>query len=105
MSASVNPIAGPTDRTTALMAAFIFSPLICCHLVDFLKIERGVLLVDPWRRKYPTRQRMAAIIHLWGWPVCPCPIDSPLMPFFWVVKRRLSKLAWESTVLDTVADL
>ena len=105
MPASVNPITGPAARTTALMAAVMLSPLICCHLEAFLKLERGIFLLAPWRRRYATWRRMTTTGNPWGWPVCPCPIDSPLTPFFWVAKRRLTKLDWESTAFDAVAAL
>ena len=36
---------------------------------------------------------MAATAHALGWPVAPCPMDSPLTPFFCVIKRRLTKVA------------
>ena len=39
-----------------------------------------------------TQRRMAATAHAQGCPVSPCPIDSPLTPFFCVVKRRLTKV-------------
>ena len=93
MSASANLIAGPAAWTMALMAAVMSSPRICCHLMAFLKLERGVSLVAPWRQRYANWRCMAATEHPWGWPVRPCPIDLPLMTFFWVLKRRLMKSA------------
>ena len=65
MSASVNPIAGPAAQTTALVAAVMSSPHICCHLVSFLKLYIVVLLVAPWRQKYATRRCMSATGHHW----------------------------------------
>ena len=50
ISALVNPIAGPAARTTALISEMMSSPCICCHLVAFLKLERGFSLVAPWRQ-------------------------------------------------------
>ena len=35
---------------------------------------------------------MAATTHDRGWPVAPCLMDSPLTPFFCVLKRRLTKV-------------
>ena len=66
MSALVNPIDGPAARMTDLMAAVMLSPVICCHLVAFLKLERGVSLVTPWRQRYATQRRMSATGHTWG---------------------------------------
>ena len=54
MLALVNPIAGSAARTTDPMAAVMLYPLIYCHLVAFLKLDRGVLLVAPWRQRYVT---------------------------------------------------
>ena len=44
-------------------------------------------------RRYTTRRLMAATAHALGWPVVPCLMDSPLTPFFCVVKRGLTKVA------------
>ena len=66
MSALVKLIAGPAAQTTAPIAAVMLSPLIFCHLVAFLKLDRGVSLVAPWLQRYATRQRMTATGHPWG---------------------------------------
>ena len=89
MSSKVKPIDVPAYFTMALMAAVISPPWIYCHLLPFLKLEIGVLPVARWHHRYATRRCMAATGHSWGWPVRPCQINSPLTPFFWVVKRRL----------------
>ena len=43
--------------------------------------------------KCATHHRMDATAHARGCPVAPCTIDSPLTPFFCIVKRRLTKVA------------
>ena len=100
MSASVKPIDGPAAHTTAMTAAVVSSPWICCHLLLF-----SVLPVALWRCRYATRQHMAATEHPWGWLVRTFLINYPLNTFFWVVNRRLTKLAYASTALDAVTAL
>ena len=39
-----------------------------------------------------TRRRMAATAHAQGCPVAPCPINSPLAPFFCVINRKITKV-------------
>ena len=75
------------------MAVVISYPRIWCHFPPFLMLEIGVSSVVPLHRRYATRQHMDATGHPWGWPVWPCPIDLPLNPFFFVVKRRLTESA------------
>ena len=55
-------------------------------------VARCVLLGAPCCRKCSTRLLMDDTAHVWGWPVVPCPMDSPLMSFFCIVKRRLTKV-------------
>ena len=45
--------------------------------------------VVAWKGWVPTK---AATAHARGCPVAPCPMDSPLTPFFCVVKRRLTNV-------------
>ena len=45
---------------------------------------------------------MAASAHARGWPVAPCPIDSPLTPFFCVVKRSLTKVEKAQVAAEAV---
>ena len=49
-----------------------------------------------------TRRRMAATAHTRGRTVAPCPMDSPLMPFFCVVKRRRRKVEVEQATGEAV---
>ena len=89
MSDLVKLIDGPSSWTTALMAAVISSPRICCHLLPLLKLQIGVSLVVPWFSSYATWKFMDATGNPWGRPLRLCPIDSPLSPFFCVVNRRM----------------
>ena len=58
--------------------------------------------VAPCCRRCATRRRMAATAHARGCPVVTCPIDSPLTPFFFVVKRRLTKVAAAQVAAEAV---
>ena len=91
MSASVNPITGPTDPTTALMAAVISYQQICCHFLPLLKLDIVVYPVSTLHQRYATQRHIPATGHPWGCPVRLCPIYYPLTPFFWFVDRRLTE--------------
>ena len=89
----VKLIGRPAAKTTALMAAVMSYPWICCHLLPCLKLEIDVSPEVPWSHRYATRRLMAATGNPWNWPLQPCPINYPLTPFFWVVNRRLTNSA------------
>ena len=53
-------------------------------------------------RRCATRRLMAATAHSLGWPVAPCSMDSPLTPFFCVLKRRQTKVAAAQVAAEAV---
>ena len=55
ISALVKLMAGTATWTTALIAAVISLPKICCHLLLFFTTNMGVSLVAPWRQRYATQ--------------------------------------------------
>ena len=90
-SSRVNPTWGPMV-VVAARSAVVISALRTVDQVAPLKTAArcgsGVALCCC---RCATRRLMAATAHARGWPVAPCPMDSPLTPFFCVVKRRLKK--------------
>ena len=74
------------------------------HLNLLKTTARCVSGVAPFCRKCATRHCMADTAHAWGCPVEPCLIDSPLAPFFCVVKKRLTKVAEAQVVAEAVVD-
>ena len=92
-SSGVNPTWGPM-RVVATRSTVVILALWTVDQAFPLKTAaRCVSGVAPCCRKCATRRRMAATAHARGCPVAPCLMDSPLMPFFCVIKRRLTKVA------------
>ena len=103
-SSGVN-ITWVTMRIVAARSAVMISALWTVdHIVLLKTAARCVSGVALCCRRCATRRRMAATTHAWGYPVSPCPIDSHLMPFFCVVKRRLTKVAATQVAAEAVVD-
>ena len=90
-SSGVNPTWGPMRVVAARSAAVISALRTVYHVVPFKMAARSVSGMASYCRRCATRRRMAATAHARGCPVLPCPLDSHLMPFLCVVKRRLKK--------------
>ena len=86
----------PTWVSIIVVAARSAEVILVLRTVDhlfLLKTEAQCMsLGAPCCCKCATRCRMAAIAHAQGWTIAPCPIDSPVTPFFCVIKRRLTKV-------------
>ena len=81
-SSGVNPTWFPMIVVAARSAAVI---LALCNVDQLFPLKTAVICVSgvaPGCRKCATRCHMAATAHARGCPVAPCPIDSPLTPFF-----------------------
>ena len=101
-SSGVNPTWGPM-RVVAVHSAAVISALRTVdHVVPLKTAARCVSGVAPCCRRCATRRQMAATAHARGCPVAPCPMDSPLTPFFCVVKRRLTKVAAAQVATEDV---
>ena len=101
-SSGVNPTWGPMMVVAARSAAVILALRTVDHLTPLKTEARCVSGVAPCCRNYATRRRMAATAHAQVSPVAPCPIDSPLTPFFCIGKRRLTKVAAAQVVEEAV---
>ena len=101
-SSGVNPTRGLMIVVPAQSAAVISALRTVDHLTTLKTAERCVSRVAPCCRKCATRCRMSATAHTRGCPVAPCPVDSPLTPFFCLVKRRLTKVAEAQVVVEAV---
>mmetsp|Transcript_42841 Transcript_42841/g.130289 ORF Transcript_42841/g.130289 Transcript_42841/m.130289 type:complete len:298 (-) Transcript_42841:579-1472(-) len=88
-----NPTDGPNEATASRTAAVMSVLRTCVQLVPFLTAARGVLSVVRWDRSSTTSLPIAATAYAHGCPDRPCPIDSPLTPFFCVLKVRVTKSA------------
>ena len=101
-SSGVNPTWGPM-RVVAVRSAAVISTLRTVdHLVPLKTAAMCVSGVDPCCHRCATRLRMSGTAHARGCHVVPCQIDSPLMPFFFVVKRRLTKVVAEQVAAEAV---
>ena len=81
-SSGVNPTWGPM-RVVAARSDVVILALRTLDQAVWLKMAaRFVSGVDPCCRRCATRRRMDATAHAWGCTVAPCPMDSPLTPFF-----------------------
>ena len=90
-------------RVVSARSAAVISALRTVDQAAPLKTAaRCVSGVAPCCRICATRRQMAATAHARGWPVAPCPMDSPLTPFFCVVKRRLTKVAAAQVAAEAV---
>ena len=92
-SSGVKPTCGPMIVVAARSAVVISALRIVDHLFTFKTAARCVFGGALCCRKCDTWRRMAATAHARGCPVSPCPIYYTLMPFFCIVKRRLTKVA------------
>ena len=92
-SSGVNPTWGLMIVVAARSAAVISALRIVDHLFPLktalICMFGGALCF----RKCATRCQIAATAHARGCPVAPCPIYSPLTPFFCIIKRSLTKVA------------
>ena len=93
MPEAMNQIDVPATMIIAHMMAMISELLTCSHVLVYLVLATGVLLMAPWRRRCTTWRLIDVTGHLMGWPVCKCPINYPLTQFYGVVKISLTKLA------------
>ena len=91
MSSGVKLTWGPIILLVARSADVISAISTLYHSFTLKMASNCVLLGAPFCCKCDTRRLMAATAHARGWPVSPCLMDYPLMPFFCVVKRRLKK--------------
>ena len=103
-SSGVNPTWGPMIVVTARSAAVISALRTVDHLTLLKTAARCVSGVAPCCHKCATRRWMAATVHARGFPVELCPIDYPLKPFFFVIKRRLTKVVVSQVVAEAVVD-
>ena len=101
-SSGVNPTWGPMRVLAARSAVEISALRNVDHVVLLKTAARCVSVLAPFCRRCDTQRRMAATAHVRGCPVALCPIDSPLTPFFCVVKRRLTKVAAALVAAETV---
>ena len=92
-SSGVNPSWGPMIVVAARSAAVIYALRIVDHLFTLKTAARCVFGEALCCCKCATWRQMDSTAHTRGCPVAPCPIDSPLTPFFCVVKARLTKVA------------
>ena len=91
-SSSVNPTWGPMIVVAAQSDVVISALRIFDHLFPLKTAVRCVFGGALYCSKCATRIWMSATTHARGRPIAPCPTDSPLTPFFCVVKRRLTKV-------------
>ena len=92
-SFGVNPTWGPMRVVATRSTVVILALRTVDQAVPLKTAARCVSGVAPCCRRCATRCRMAATAHARECPVAPCPMDSPLTPFFCVIKRRLTKVA------------
>ena len=101
-SSGVNPTWVPMS-VIAARSAVVISALRTVDQAALLKTAaRCVSGLAPCCRRCATRRLMAVTVHARGCPVAPCPMDSPLTPFFCVVNRRLTKVAAAQVVDEDV---
>ena len=101
-SSGVNPTWGPM-RVVAARSAMVISALQTVDQAAPLKTAaRCVSGVAPCCRRCATRCLLAATAHDQGCPVAQCPMDSPLTPFFCVLKRRLTKVTAAQVAAEAV---
>ena len=98
----VNPTWGRMIVVAVRSAAVVLSLRTVDHLTQLKNMARCVSGVVPCCHKFATWRQMATTAHAWGCHVAPCPIDSPLMPIFCVVKRRLTKVTAAQVVAEAV---
>ena len=101
-SYGVNPTWGPMRVFAACSNAVVSALWTVDHVVPLKTAERCVSGVDPCCRICATRRRMAATAHARRCHVAPCPIEFPLMPFFCVIKRRLTKVVAVQVAAEVV---
>ena len=101
-SSGLNPTCFPMIVVAAWSAVVILALCTVDHLTPLKTAARCVSGVAPCCHMCDTRRRIAATAHAQGCPVAPCLIDSPLKPFFCVVKRRLKKVAAAQLVAEVV---
>ena len=89
-SLNMNPTFGPAILTAALRALVILALRIFDLLLLYYTPTIGLQPLVTWNCKYATRCHMAATAHARSCTFSPCPMDSPLNPFFWVAKRNLT---------------
>ena len=102
MSSGVNPTWGPMRVVAARSAAVISALRTVDQAAPLKTAARCVSGVAPCCRRCATRRLMAVTAHDRECPVAPCPMDSPLTPFFCVVKRRLTKVAASQVAAEAV---
>ena len=103
-SFGVNPTWGPMVVVAVRSAVVISALWTVDQVAPFKTAARCVSGVAPCCCRCSTRRLMAATSHARGWPVAPCPIDSPLTPFLCIVKRRLTKVAASQVAAEAVVD-
>ena len=92
-SSGVNPTWGPMRVVATRSTVVILALWTVDQAVPLKTVARCMSGVALCCRRCATGRRMAATAHARGCPVAPCPMDSPLAPFFCVIKRRLTKVA------------
>ena len=103
-SSGVNPNWGPMRVVVARSAMVILALQTVDQEAPLKTAARCVSGVAPCCCRCATQRLMAATAHARGCPVAPCPVDSLLMPFFCVVKRRLTNVAAAQVAAEAVVD-
>ena len=101
-SSGVNPTLGPMIVVAARSAAVISELRTMDHLTLLKTAAKYVSRVGLCCRKFATRRCIDATAHAQGCPVATCPVDSPLTPFFCVVKSSLTKVAAAQVMAESV---
>ena len=86
MSLAMHLMYGPAAVMFVMMVAVILALRNFSHVLLYFMLAMGVSLVNPWCQRCTTQQRIVATGHPMGWTVRLSPIDSPLTPFFGLLK-------------------
>ena len=86
MSVAMHMMSGPAAVIVMRMAAVILALRNFSHVMLYFMLAMGGSLVKPWCQRCTTQQRIVATGHPMGWTVRLSPIDSPLAPFFGLLK-------------------
>ena len=86
MSVAMHMMSGPAAVIVMRMAAVILALQNFSHVLLYFMLAMGVTLVKPWCQRCTTQRRIVATGHPMGWTVQLFPIDSPLTPFFGLLK-------------------
>ena len=91
-SYGMNPTWNPMMLMAVHRSAMILVILVVDHCFLLFTTSMWVWSESPCYCRCATRLHISDTAHFLGCPVAPCPIEIPLNPFLWVVKRSMKNV-------------